>query len=110
MIGNTNISGLSKNEKSQLKDIREEIEDHILSTFDGKEMWFLERFLQVNGIANITTNEWGVVVNFVSEHCEPFRVSGRWDVIIAYKNHLAAQYCGWSLDFECTYPEMGVNT
>ena len=81
-----------------------------MSTFDGKEMWFQERYLQVNGIVNIASDAWGINVNFVSEHCDPIYVSGRWDVLIAYNNHLGAQYCGWSLDFECPYPEMGVNT
>ncbi len=103
MIGNTSISGLSKSVKNQLKDIREELEEHILDAFDGKEMWFKEGVIQVNGVAHITTNEWGVIVNFVSEHCESFRVCGRWDIIIAYNNYLGAQYCGWSLDFECPF-------
>ena len=81
------------------------LEEHILTTFNGQEMWYQEKRLQFKGIAHITTDEWGVVVRFVSEDRAPLSLSGRWDFIIAYKNHLGAQYAGWSLDFECPYPE-----
>ena len=96
---------LSEDEKDRLNGIREQLERHILTTFNGKEMWYQERTLQVKGIAHITTDEWGVCVNFESENPEAISLSGRWDVIIAYSNHLGALYCGWSLDFECPYPE-----
>jgi hypothetical protein len=60
---------------------------------------------QLKGIANITTDDWGVQVTFVSENHRPISLSGRWDFIICYADHLGAQYCGWSLDLECPYPE-----
>jgi hypothetical protein len=101
---------LSEDEKDRLNGIREQLERNILTTFNGKEMWYQERTLQVKGIAHITTDEWGVSVNFESENREAVSLSGRWDVIIAYSNHLGAQYCGWSLDFECPYPEWESNT
>jgi len=104
------IMALSEDVEGRLKGIRENLERHVLSNFDGKEMWYQERTLQVKGIAHITTDEWGVHVNFESENHEVISLSGRWDVIIAYTNHLGAQYCGWSLDFECPYPEWESNT
>ena len=101
---------LSNDEKSRLKDIRDDLEAHILDAFDDKVMWFHEGRLILHGIVNITTDEWGVVVNFASEQREPFNVSGRWDVIVAHNNYLGAQYCGWSLEFECPFGWNGVNT
>jgi len=94
---------ISKDEKRRLEDIREDLEAHILDAFDGKIMWFLEGRVILNGIVKIITNEWGVVVNFASLQCEEFTVSGRWDVIITSNNYLGAQYCGWSLEFECPF-------
>ena len=96
---------LNKDQKRLLKEKRNKLELHILSTFDGKEMWYQEKRLQFKGIANITTDEWGVCINFKCENKKTFHLSGRWDVIIAYTNHIGAQYCGWSLDFQCPYPE-----
>jgi hypothetical protein len=46
-----------------------------------------------------------VSIRFECENQKTRSLSGRWDVIIAYADHIGAQYCGWSLDFECPYPE-----
>ncbi len=94
---------LSNDKKRRLEDIRADLEAHILDAFDGKIMWFQEGRTIVKGIVNIETNQWGVLVNFESDMIEPFNVSGRWDVIIAHNNYLGAQYCGWSLEFECPF-------
>ena len=97
-------------EAVRLKRFRDEFEQRILTTFDGKEMWYHEKWLQVNGIVRITTNDWGITVEIENENNKNFSLSGRWDVLIVHEDHLGAQYCGWSLDFECPYPEIGVNT
>jgi len=99
------IMNLDEETILRLNGIRTKLEEHVLSTFNGNKMWYQENTLQIYGTVNLTTDEWGVHVNFVSENREPISLSGRWDVIIAYSNHLGAQYCGWSLDFECPYPE-----
>jgi hypothetical protein len=102
---------LSEDEKDQLNGIREQLEKHILTTFNGKEMWYQEGILQAKGIAHITTDEWGVRINFVeSENHEAISLDGRWDVIIAHSNYLGASMVGWSLSFECPYPEWESNT
>ncbi|MBT60172.1 MAG: hypothetical protein CMA63_01285 [Euryarchaeota archaeon] len=91
--------------KEKLKRIREKLEHHIISIFDGKEMWYQEKKKQFRGTVNITTDEWGVSVRMDCDRHRPISLSGRWDVILAYSDHLGAQYAGWSLDFECPYPE-----
>ena len=95
----------SEDLKELLNEKRANLEAHILTTFDGKEMWYQEKRLQFKGIANITTDEWGVSIRFECENQKTRSLSGRWDVIIAYADHIGAQYCGWSLDCECPYPE-----
>ena len=68
---------LSEDEKDRLNGIREQLERHILTTFNGKEMWYQESTLQVKGIAHITTDEWGVHVNFESENPEAISLASQ---------------------------------
>ena len=102
------VAGLGAEERARLSEIKERLETHVAS-FDGREMWYQERLLQFQGTAHITTDEWGVRVMFESENFRTLTLSGRWDVIVSYSNGLRAQYCDWSLSFECPWPELGVN-
>ena len=102
------VAGLGAEERARLSEIKQRLESHVTS-FDGREMWYQERMLQFQGIAHITTDEWGVRVRFVSENFRTLTLSGRWDVIVSYSNGLRAQYCDWSLCFECPWPELGVS-
>ena len=102
------VAGLGAEERARLKEIKERLEDQV-SSFDGREMWYQERLLQFQGTAHITTDEWGVRVRFESENFRTLTLSGRWDVIVSYSNGLSAQYCDWSLCFECPWPELGVS-
>ena len=101
--------GLSEETIAHLSERRQELEAHILDTFNGKEMWFQERRLQFKGVANITTNEWGVSIKFESENFRTLTLSGRWDILLAYSDSLGAVYCGWRLSLECPYPELGTS-
>jgi len=101
---------LDEETQARLKAKRESLEAGV-KALDGKRLWFQERYLQFPGIAHITTDDWGARVSFESEHWpEPLNLSGRWDVLIVGSDHLGAQYCGWSLDSECPYPELGINS
>ena len=102
------VAGLGAEERARLKEIKERLEDQV-SSFDGREMWYQERLLQFQGTAHITTDEWGVRVRFESENFRTLTLSGRWDVIVSYSNGLRAQYCDWSLCFECPWPELGIS-
>ena len=102
------VAGLGAEERARLKEIKERLEDQVAS-FDGREMWYQERLLQFQGTAHITTDEWGVRGRFESENFRTLTLSGRWDVIVSYSNGLRAQYCDWSLCFECPWPELGVS-
>ena len=102
------VAGLGAEERARLSGIKERLEAHVAS-FDGREMWYQERMLQFQGTAHITTDEWGVRVRFESENFRTLTLSGRWDVIVSYSNGLRAQYCDWSLCFECPWPELGVS-
>ena len=102
------VAGLGVEERARLSGIKERLEAHVAS-FDGREMWYQERMLQFQGTAHITTDEWGVRVRFESANFRTLTLSGRWDVIVYYSNGLRAQYCDWSLCFECPWPELGVS-
>lgn len=104
----TEVAGLGAEVRARLSEIRERLEAHVAS-FDGREMWYQERMLQFQGTAHITTDEWGVRVRFESENFRTLTLSGRWDVIVSNSNGLRAQYCDWSLCFECPWPELGVS-
>ena len=98
--------GLSEETRTRLSEIRSELEPHI-ATFDGREMWYQERRFQFQGVAHITTDNWGVRIRFESDNFRTLTLSGRWDFILAYSDSLGAQYCGWTLSLECLYPEFG---
>ena len=101
---------LDEETQARLRAKRESLEAGV-KALDGKRLWYQERYLQFPGIAHITTDDWGARVSFESEHWpEPLNLSGRWDVLIVGSDHLGAQYCGWSLDSECPYPELGIST
>ena len=102
------VAGLGVEERARLSGIKERLEAHVAS-FDGREMWYQEGMLQFQGKAHITTDERGVRVRFESENFRTLTLSGRWDVIVSYSNGLRAQYCDWSLCFECLWPELGVS-
>ena len=102
------VAGLGAEERARLSGIKERLEAHVAS-FDGREMWYQGRMLQFQGKAHITTDEWGVRVRFESDNFRTLTLSGRWDVIVSYSNGLRAQYCDWSLCFECPWPELGVS-
>ena len=72
-------------EKNRLEAIREKLESHIMSTFQGKEMWYQEKRLQYKGTPDITTDAWGVTVHFECKRAQPVHLSRRWDFIIAYE-------------------------
>ena len=98
--------GLSEETRTRLSEIRRGLEPHI-ATFDGREMWYQERRVQFQGVAHITTDNWGVRIRFESDNFRTLTLSGRWDVILAYSDSLGAQYCGWTLSLECLNPEFG---
>ena len=91
--------------KQKKKALRERFEQHILDNFDGQEVWFQEKRVQLVGEAKILADDWGIHVNFESEEGEAFSVSGRWDYLVVYADRLGAAYCGWSLTTFCPYPE-----
>ena len=91
--------------KQKQKALRERFEQHILDNFDGQEVWFQQKRVQLVGEAKILADDWGIHVNFESEEGEAFSVSGRWDYLVVYADRLGATYCGWSLTTFCPYPE-----
>ena len=107
--GPTWLQGLSEETISNLTQKRHELESHIIDTFDGNEMWFQERRLQFKGVPRITTDDWGVSIRFESSVFRTLRLSGRWDVIICREKGLGAHYAGWTLSFDCPYPELGIS-
>ena len=46
--------GLSEETIAHLSERRQELETHILDTFNGKEMWFQERRLQFKGVPKLS--------------------------------------------------------
>ena len=102
------VEGLSEETRAKLSEIRQKLEPHVRS-FNGREMWYLERQLQFEGVAHITTDEWGVRVRFESDSFRTLTLSGRWDFLLAYSDSLGAVYCGWRLSLECLYPELGTS-
>ena len=97
-----------EDEEDRMSEIRQRLEP-LLRSFDGREMWYNERLLQFQGIAHITTDEWGVRVRFESENFREIKLSGRWDILVPYSNGVSAMYCDWSLCLECPWPELGIS-
>ena len=107
--GRNRLLELSEETISILTEKRQELESHIIETFNGNEMWFQERRMQLKGIAHITTDEWGASIRFESEGFRTLSLSGRWDVITCNNNRIGAHYAGWTLSFMCPYPELGTS-
>lgn len=87
------------------KALRGRFEQHILDNFDGQEVWYQEKKVQLIGEAKILADDWGIHVNFESLDGEAFSVSGRWDYLVVFADRLGAVYSGWSLTTFCPYPE-----
>ena len=87
------------------KALRGRFEQHILDNFDGQEVWYQEKKVQLIGEAKIQADDWGIHVNFESLDGEAFSVSGRWDYLVVFADRLGAAYSGWSLTTFCPYPE-----
>ena len=93
----------------KLKEIRMRFEG-LIQTWNNTEMWFQERWFQVPCVVEISIDDWGVRVSLKSEHLEePFTVSGRWDILIVRESGMGAMYCGWTIDKEMIYPELGIS-
>jgi len=50
--------------KQKQKALRERFEQHILDNFDGQEVWFQQKRVQLVGEAKIRADDWGIHVNF----------------------------------------------
>ena len=96
-----------KNEEIKIREIREDFES-LIQSWNGSEMWFQERMQQFPGIVEITTDDWGVRITIISEYYRKFSVSSRWDVLRVWSSGMSALYCGWTLDKEMIWPELGV--
>tara|TARA_B100000902_G_scaffold374207_1_gene402975 strand:+ start:771 stop:1115 length:345 start_codon:yes stop_codon:yes gene_type:complete len=93
---------------TSLSQIRSDLEN-IAKSWDGKEVWFLERMLQFPGLVSVNTDDWGVSVTIISEYYRKFKVSARWDVLRINDSAMSGLYCGWTLSKEMYYPELGIN-
>ena len=91
-----------------LSQIRNNLEN-IAKSWDGKEVWFLERMLQFPGLVSVYTDDWGVSVTIISEYYRKFKVSARWDFLRINDFAMSGLYCGWTLSKEMYYPELGIN-
>ena len=94
-------------EEIKIKEKREEFES-LVQSWNGTEMWFQERMQQFPGIVEITTDDWGVKITINSEYYRKFSVSGRWDILSIRSTGMSALYCGWTLDKEMIWPELGI--
>ena len=92
---------------TSLSKIRGDLEN-IAKSWDGKEVWFLERMLQFPGLVSVNTDDWGVSITIISEYYRKFSVSGRWDILSVWSSGMSALYCGWKLDKEMIWPELGI--
>ena len=94
-------------EEIKIKEKREEFES-LVQSWNGTEMWFQERMQQFPGIVEITTDDWGVRITIISEYYRKFSVSGRWDILSVRSTGMSALYCGWTLNKEMIWPELGI--
>ncbi|MDA7556185.1 hypothetical protein N8809_06075 [Euryarchaeota archaeon] len=90
-----------------LSQIRSDLENTAKS-WDGKEVWFLERMLQFPCLVSVNTDDWGITVTIISEYYRKFNVSARWDVLRINDFSMSGLYCGWTLSKEMYYPELGI--
>ena len=98
---------VGKNEEMKIKEKKEEFES-LIQSWDGSEMWFQERHLQFPGRVEVTTNDWGVSITIISEYFRKLSVSGRWDILRVSESGMSALYCGWTLNKEVIWPELGI--
>lgn len=91
----------------EIDEKREEIES-LIKSWNGSEMWFQERHLQFPGTVQITTNDWGISIIIISKYFRKFSVSGCWEIIRVSGSRISALYCGWTLDKEMIWPELGI--
>ena len=80
----------------------------LIQSWNGSEMWFQERHLQFPGRVEITTNDWGVSITIISEYFRKFSVSGCWEILRVSDSRISALYCGWTLDKEMIWHELGI--
>ena len=89
--------------------LRRETFEPVVKLFQGQKMWFNENRIQFDGIVNVKTDSWGVTLTITSEHRDPLKVSGRWDILYVRKSRISAAYAGWMISRECYYPEIGIS-
>ena len=108
LLSRTKFKGVGiMSEKIKIKEKREEFES-LVQSWNGTEMWFQERMQQFPGIVEINTDDWGVKIIIISEYYRKFSVSGRWDILSVWSSGMSALYCGWTLDKEMIWPELGI--
>jgi len=80
-----------------------ERKEALAQAFDGRTVWYQEKYILVNARAEVITSDWGVNVRLANDdgyavfHGRPVSLSGRWDVLIVGEGRMGAQYAGWSL-------------
>jgi hypothetical protein len=80
-----------------------ERKEALAQAFDGRTVWYQEKYILVHARAEVTTSDWGVNVRLANDdgyavfHGRPISLSGRWDVLIVGEGRMGAQYAGWSL-------------
>ena len=89
--------------------LRRETFEPVVKLFQGQKMWFNENRIQFDGIVKVKTDSWGVTLTITSDHREPLKVSGRWDILYVRKSRISAAYAGWMISRECYYPEIGIS-
>lgn len=91
--------------KEKLAPLRQRFESHILNIFHRQDVWYQQKRTQLNGSAQITTDDWGVSIRFENSQHDDILLSGRWDYLVVYADRLGAAYSGWSLTTFCPHPE-----
>jgi hypothetical protein len=80
-----------------------ERKEALAQAFDGRTVWYQEKYILVHARAEVTTSDWGVNVRLANDdgyavfHGRPISLSGRWDVLIVGEGRMGTQYAGWSL-------------
>ena len=82
----------------------------LIQSWNNTEMWLQESWLQIPGNVTIVTDDWGVVIKIDSEHYpREISLSGRWDILSIWETGMSAMYCGWTIDKQIIWPELGFN-
>ena len=99
---------MEKELEVKLKEIRMRF-DALIESWNGTEMWLKDSPFQIPGIVTIVTDDWGVVIKIDSEYYpREISVSGRWDILSIWDTGMSAMYCGWTIDKEMIWPELGI--